>query len=383
MILSTPFINDPRVLKEARVLVDNGYQVSVFAWDRECKYPKQESKQGISIQRIHVKSSYGQGILQALSLSLFFLRVLWRLRKLEFAIIHCHDLETVPVGLVLKKLRGCKVIFDAHEDEYWYGSQGLLMKLTQQVGKVAERLLVRKVTHVLTVDGFQVNKYQRVGIENVSLVPNFPELGLTTPDSSHNRGNEIIIGRIGTIFKATVIEQILDAFVILGTQYANIRLFLAGNMGQGTKVIAERIHAIGDYVDFIPGYEPSELEKLYSKIDVCIMLYTPDQHRTSGFAPTKFFEALCFGVPVVVSDIGDVGRIVREENCGIVLDEITPESIAIAVKYLIDNPELRWKMGENGQRAVKEKYNWAVSAKELLAAYANLLTSEDLESGRI
>jgi len=50
------------------------------------------------------------------------------------------------------------------------------------------------------------------------------------------------------------------------------------------------------------------------------------------------------------------------------LDQITQ-----AIEHLMKHPEERHRMGENGRRAVLEKYNWNREAKKLLALYEELL----------
>ncbi|WDU82031.1 glycosyltransferase [Caloramator sp. Dgby_cultured_2] len=54
------------------------------------------------------------------------------------------------------------------------------------------------------------------------------------------------------------------------------------------------------------------------------------------------------------------------------VDPTDPEKIAEAIDYLIENKELAYKMGENGFRAVFERYNWDVNEKKLLNIYKKL-----------
>lgn len=46
---------------------------------------------------------------------------------------------------------------------------------------------------------------------------------------------------------------------------------------------------------------------------------------------------------------------------------------AKAVEYLIEHPDEARKMGENGRKAVVEKYNWETESKKLIAVYEDLL----------
>jgi len=64
---------------------------------------------------------------------------------------------------------------------------------------------------------------------------------------------------------------------------------------------------------------------------------------------------------------------VEGNNCGLTVNPLDPKEIASAVEYLIEHPEEARKMGENGRKAVLEKYNWENESKKLLALYEDLL----------
>ena len=55
MVVSNAFRPDPRVYREAKTLVDHGFKVTVYAWDRECKHPMNEIIDGIFVERIQVR----------------------------------------------------------------------------------------------------------------------------------------------------------------------------------------------------------------------------------------------------------------------------------------------------------------------------------------
>jgi glycosyltransferase involved in cell wall biosynthesis len=99
--------------------------------------------------------------------------------------------------------------------------------------------------------------------------------------------------------------------------------------------------------------------------------------RSSWFkniTPTKFFDSLAMGVPVIVSDMGGLKEIVEHYNCGIVVDESNPEEVAEAIKKMSEDPALRHKMALNGLTAIKENYNWERMRERLLKIYSTLLT---------
>ena len=59
---SNPIAPDPRVEKEAKALVEAGYDVEALGWDRGAILPLVEERMGIKIHRLHIKAKFGNGL---------------------------------------------------------------------------------------------------------------------------------------------------------------------------------------------------------------------------------------------------------------------------------------------------------------------------------
>ncbi len=77
---------------------------------------------------------------------------------------------------------------------------------------------------------------------------------------------------------------------------------------------------------------------------------------------------LC-GLPVVASDFPEIRKVVGGAGCGVLVDPTDPDAIAEAIVYLMEHPEEARRMGENGRRAVLERYNWEEIEGRLLEVY--------------
>jgi glycosyltransferase involved in cell wall biosynthesis len=89
--------------------------------------------------------------------------------------------------------------------------------------------------------------------------------------------------------------------------------------------------------------------------------------------PNKMFEYMSAGIPVIASDFPLWREIVLGNRCGLCVNPMDPSAIAEAISYLIENPDEAREMGENGRRAVVERYNWSIEEAKLLSFYRQIL----------
>ena len=116
MILTNRFDPDVRVYKEAKYLAKKGFDVEILCWDRENEYKDREVEflDGIKIKRLYPYAKYGTGLKQLKSFYKFILECKKYLKCEEYDYLHCHDLDGVIAGYILKS-KDSKLIFDMHE----------------------------------------------------------------------------------------------------------------------------------------------------------------------------------------------------------------------------------------------------------------------------
>lgn len=113
MFLSNPFISDPRVYAEAKSLIQAGHEVTVIAWDREKQNPPRQNWDGIDVVRLRTRLlpkryHFGSPFWVGPNL-LLWQRQAFRMASLlnkekRFDVIHCHDLDTLAIGIGLYPL---------------------------------------------------------------------------------------------------------------------------------------------------------------------------------------------------------------------------------------------------------------------------------------
>jgi glycosyltransferase involved in cell wall biosynthesis len=119
-----------------------------------------------------------------------------------------------------------------------------------------------------------------------------------------------------------------------------------------------------NYLGYIPR---QEIYKLLAQMQIGIAPSTKDLVRQVA-SPIKIFDYMASGLPVITPKIGDWGEIIKQENCGIALDDDTTENYVKALNMLAQ--ENIWTtQSKNAIRAIHEKYNWA----KVLEPITNLL----------
>ena len=89
--------------------------------------------------------------------------------------------------------------------------------------------------------------------------------------------------------------------------------------------------------------------------------------------PTKLFEYMAYGLPVVGSDLASTRPFVHEGQNGYRVTADDPTAHAEALLDLLRQPERASAMGRRGQELVRTDYNWDEMERRLLALYQKLL----------
>jgi len=115
MLVSNDVVHDSRILKEAKALRAAGHTVAFIGWDRSGGEPARTMWDGFDIYLVKT-----EGLMRLLGKDLFRNPLWWRravsiARHLAFDVVHCHDLDTLPIGIRLKEIAGTPIVYDAHE----------------------------------------------------------------------------------------------------------------------------------------------------------------------------------------------------------------------------------------------------------------------------
>lgn len=117
-----------------------------------------------------------------------------------------------------------------------------------------------------------------------------------------------------------------------------------------------------------------DLKNTLNFLSSCHIGVLPSTKDTSAriSMPSKLFDYMSVGLPIVANDVGGWTDIVKKNNLGRISKD-SPVSFAHSIVELLSDPEELIRCGRNGIQAIKETYNWDKSAESLLNCYKQLL----------
>lgn len=141
----------------------------------------------------------------------------------------------------------------------------------------------------------------------------------------------------------------------------------SGKMESELKGLAKRLNV--DKCIKFAGFVEEDLKHLYYKATDVFCL--PSTMSTESFGIVNL-EAMACGVPVVASKIGGIPDVVKDGENGLLVPPTDSEALADAMIYLLENEEVREKMGKKGREKVGD-YSWGRIAKETEKVYEGLI----------
>lgn len=285
--------------------------------------------------------------------------------KLKPDVIHFHDPELLPLGLLLRVF-GFRVIYDVHEDvalqimaKPWIATY--FRKIIGQTFRVFERFASKQMSAVVIA-------WARIGNGLVgtdcTLIQNFPSLQEFSQGYANNVAQDAdSIVYVGGLTEERGLRGMVQA---VGLAKAKVTLKLAGNFAVSA-FQSELEQELGwKQTEFLGWLDRQNIAKTISaaRVGMLTLLETPN-HLVA--LPIKMFEYFAAGKPIIASNF-PYWRELSGGNC-LFVNPSEPQEIADAIDWIINHPMEAQAMGKRGQAMVFEKCNWEKESEKLLALY--------------
>jgi len=348
--------------KECNSLKKAGHEVSYVVADGK----HDEKLNGITIYSVKKPNNRIERMIKTTRLAFE------KARSLKCDIYHLHDPELIPIGKKLKK-NGAKVIFDSHEDipmqilskHYLHP---FIKKSVSRLFSQYQRKSLPQFDVIVTATPYickKISKYHNNAV-NINNYPIIRESFIVNQEKEKTNSNTIIY--LGGLTEIRGIKEIVWSLPYVEN---DIVLKLAGEFTQVSFREELIVEPGWDFVEELGFLNRDKIKELLLETKAGLVTLLPTKAYQDSL-PIKMFEYMSASIPVIASNFPLWKKIVEENNCGLCVNPENPKEIAEAIDWVIDNPEEAKRMGQNGRKAVEEKYNWETEKDRLIALYNNL-----------
>jgi glycosyltransferase involved in cell wall biosynthesis len=248
----------------------------------------------------------------------------------------------------------------------WFGFLRMQVRVARQLPAILT------VSHSSAAD---IHAQMGVPAERMTVVP----VGVDPEVFKPYEGAMAVKGRIMVTSSSDVpmkgLVPLLEAVAKLRTE-RSIELVVIGKPQPNGRV-AKTLARLGleEIVSTVSGVSDEELARLYGEAEVAVV---PSLYE--GFS-LPAIEAMSCGVPVVATTGGALPEVVgQDDETGLLVTPDDPEALVVAIRRLLDDSELRARLGRAGRARVLDRFSWLVTARGTAACYDAILSGQVLPS---
>ena len=280
-------------------------------------------------------------------------------------IIHIHDWLGIEAGIALKGRFNIPLILTIHSLEYMRTatdnptSQGQISEI--------EKKGIESADQIITVSRFmkdEIIKDYNIPNDKIKVIPNGPTFKRYTENTQREKDLIVYCGRLagqkGIEYLLLAAKEVLkkrkDArFIIIGKGYMEKQL----------KDLAQLL-GIEDSITFT-GFIPLEkIEEYYHRAEIVV---APSIYEPFGIS---ILDALTTATPAITTKDAGIAEDLKDKIDILKIERRNSESLKNAILAILENPELKTTLSENGKKA-SDNYSWTKIAKDTKDLYLNLL----------
>lgn len=373
--------------------------ITILSFEKTENYKKEQNSTRLVLQKSGIRwrplrYTKHPAVLSTLwDMMKLYLAIQEQIRTQDVRLIHCRSYLTTLVALAFH--RKVKIIFDMRgfwidervDGKIWDTSKWLYKTIFRYL-KRKERVLMTECDAIvsLTLAAVPViRSWQSSSAHSipVTVIPCCTDTGFFSRSEQHLMqaaatkkqlgipDNVLTIGYLGSIGTWYMLEEMLDFFSVFRSRHDAIFLFITPDSPEFIRTAAVK-KGIPQAAIRIIKASREEVPAYTLMMDVSIFFILPSFSKTAS-SPTKLGELMSLGIPVVCnSGVGDVEKIVTEENCGIVIAEFTTAAYLRAASELITLYRQQDKAAIR-QSAIR-RFSVDEGATSYLSIYRNLLS---------
>ncbi|GAP08151.1 glycosyltransferase [Anaerolinea thermolimosa] len=295
-------------------------------------------------------------------------------------LIHVHwVLPNGPAALVVSKIRKIPYVLSLHGSDIYVSTKNKVFSwFAKKVIKHAS--FISACSPDLLIAAKRLGAGDKVallawGADPVHFTPQRRDI--TFRQRHQWEVNKIVVFALGRMVFKKGFEILIRAWEKIQNDQDNILLVIGGEGPIRTQlqnmITKERIINVE-----LPGRIPwTDVPDYLANADIFVMPSIKDQKGNLDGLPTVLLEAMSSGLPVIASRIAGIPLVIQDNRNGILVSPGNSNELAEALLKLINNQDLRRRLGENARKDIITQFNWDSVASKFEERYSNaVITSK-------
>ena len=274
------------------------------------------------------------------------LRLFFKLLFEEADILVSNDLDTLLANYLASRIRGKELFYDSHE-LFTEVPELQGRRLVKKTWESIEAYIFPKLKNVYTVNGKIAEHYKKKYGVPVEVVRNLAPT-LKNKEPNEKLARKLKSGRKMLLLQGSGInvDRGAEEALLMMKYLEGFVLYIIGGgdvFPELRRMVQE--HDLHDKVQILDRMEPGELMEYTKVADLGLSLDKASNLNYEYSLPNKLFDYIQCGIPVLCSSIPQVAEIVVKNQIGMVLKDHNPQSMAMTVRGMFDDPNLvlAWK----------------------------------------
>lgn len=358
MTVSSDLVTDNRVHRSCTLLTELGY--SVILLGRVKKDSPVMPARAYVFRRFHLPFEKGAMFYATLNVRLF-IYLLFSKRANLFA----NDLDTLPAAFLVSKLKRVPLIYDSHE-LFTEVPELIERPKIQKIWLSIERWIFPKLAFVITVNASIAQIFKGKYKQDVAVVRNVPmRLTALKPFSKQELGLEPQTKMLIIQGSGLNVDRGIEEAICAMTMIDNAVLFLVGSgdvIPKAKRLVDEK--SLQDKVIFVGRLPYSEMMRYTATADLGLAIDKPLSLNYQLALPNKVFDYIQAQTPIIASPLAEIERLVKNYDCGELIQEVDANSIAQKINQILSNQERLIQLQLNCQKAAQIEH-WEKDVKVL------------------
>lgn len=369
MVMSTPFPPEEGignyVYNLSRKLIEKGHQVTVIT--RSSSWRMQtDTIGGVDVFRAPFIPCYPFHV----RVHGFFVNKLFKSLESNIDIVHIHTplAPVIKTSLPIVTTMHTSIIRDIDFIEVKGLRYFLSKMMLRSTGYSLTLKLLRRSDMITAVSKGVAQELSGYGLNpnGVDVIWNGVDEAVFVPALNKNEDKYILY--TGRLSARKGLFDLVECGRYVCNEYPDLKFIITGK-GELLSKLKATVEQLGLKDKFIfTGFVNSEnLIRLYQNATIFVL---PSHYEG---LPTTLLEAMSCRLPVVATDISANVDVIENGKNGILIPPKSPQKMAEAISILLEDEELKKKLGENARKTIEQRFTWDIICNNILKCYTTAL----------